>query len=195
MHILVSCLGPGLAVVLLFGGCYLSLWRQPVEASEPAPTGSATVIQPLARVLIVGAVQTPGLYQLPKGSPIANLIQQAGGLTAAAELNPNWLTQAVPENGQVVIPSKTIAASASLQPTSKPRQRRSRSNQLHKTTQKINLNTASVAELQQLPGIGKGLAQRIVSHRPPQGYRQPVDLLQIPGIGPKRLQKLARYLP
>lgn len=199
MQIISSCLAPGLAVVLILSGLYLNPWWQPVAASESTPLVQATVVQALTRVLIVGAVQQPGLYQLPKGSPIAHLIQQAGGLTQQAETNPVWLTQPVPENGQVVIPAKKNNPAVTPTPerqhrAASPRHRRSRAVPQPKFTGKINLNTASLAEWQQLPGIGPGLAQKILAQRTRHPFTQAQDLLQVPGIGPKRLQKLVPYL-
>lgn len=206
MQIISSCLAPGLAVVLIFSGLYFNPWWQPVAASESPPLVQATVVQPLTRVLIVGAVQQPGLYQLPKGSPIADLIQQAGGLTHEAETNPAWLTQAIPENGQVVIPAQKWVAAVSpapqisqsgttrKHPSRKARSSKSGNRHQPKFTGKINLLTATLAQWQQIPGIGPGLAKKILAQRTRTPFKQARDLLQVPGIGPKRLQKLLPYL-
>jgi competence protein ComEA len=62
-------------------------------------------------------------------------------------------------------------------------------------TQIVNINTASAADLDALPGIGPKLAEAIVAHRQQYGpFRRPEDLLQVKGIGEKRLQKIRPYI-
>jgi len=58
-------------------------------------------------------------------------------------------------------------------------------------SQRININTASVSALEQLPGIGKGLAERIVDHREKYGpFRRPEQLIIVRGISDKRFRTL-----
>ena len=64
-----------------------------------------------------------------------------------------------------------------------------------KLSQGINPNTATQEDLELLPGIGPGLASRIVRHRESQGpYKSPSDLLSVPGIGPRVLTRITPYL-
>ena len=56
---------------------------------------------------------------------------------------------------------------------------------------RVSLNRASLAELEALPGVGPALARRIVAHRP---YLRVEDLLRVPGIGPKTLERLRPYV-
>jgi competence ComEA-like helix-hairpin-helix protein len=59
------------------------------------------------------------------------------------------------------------------------------------TTTRVNINTASAAELEKLPGIGRGLAQRIVEHREKWGaFRRPEHLLMVRGLSDKRFRAL-----
>lgn len=128
--------------------------------------GAAIVIeQPDIEVAVAGEVFSPGTYRMAFGARVADLLAAAGGLTrqAAAELiNPaDTLT-----DGQLVhVPN-------------------------HRTQfggERISLNTASLLELDSLPGVGPVMAQRIVTNRP---YSRVDDLLRVPGVGLKTLERL-----
>ena len=63
------------------------------------------------------------------------------------------------------------------------------------TARRVDVNTATVAELERLPGVGPTLAQRIVDYRTAHGpFRAPDELTQVPGIGPKTLEAFGDYL-
>lgn len=130
---------------------------------------------------IQGAVQNPGVYQLPVGNRVNDLLILTGGLSAEADRD--WvarnvnLAEKLSDGIKIYIP-KASEARHSL----------SEGEQVAGSqTGKISLNTASKSELKTLPGIGPAYAQRIIENRP---YGTIEDLLKVPGIGQKTLEKI-----
>ena len=152
-------------------------------ALRPAP---APIIPALEKtsvtVAIAGEVKTPGAYTLPFGSRVAALVQAAGGYSAQAEpslVNP---VQILTDGDQVRVPSK-FAAQALNTP--------SKTGSSKTPAGRVNVNTASVADLEVLPGVGPKMAARIVAGRPFAGM---ADLDKISGIGPSMLKKLEPFV-
>ncbi len=161
--------------------------------TQPAPSvarSSPTVVVPtssapplLMRVHVLGAVASPGVVSLEQGSIVQDAVQSAGGFLA--ESDPAELNLAAPlGDGQQVIVGTT--AEPRGQVTQEPG-----SLTPGTTGDSINLNTASVAELEELPGVGPVLAGAIVAWREENGGFVRVDQLQeVSGIGPKSFEKL-----
>jgi competence protein ComEA len=158
----------------------------PASASPAAPLPVAQ--SPVARspdaatalvVDVAGAVRRPGLYRLPQGSRIADAIARAGGMSRHAARAAVNLAAPLADGEQVLVPSGTggaIAAGASGAPS---------------PTAPVDLNTATVEQLDALPGIGPVTAQKIVDYRTQNGPFTSVDDLDaIPGIGPARIENL-----
>ena len=125
-------------------------------------------------VSVSGEVAKPGTYELPWGARSADAIKAAGGATKAAEtslLNP---ASQLEDGEQVLVPGKAVANASIVETTGVPGQR-------------INLNTASQAQLEGLPGVGPKFAARLIAGRPYSGL-EAVD--RIKGVGPKMLEKL-----
>lgn len=159
----------------------------PVSTSVPpltAPAGTTageTASAPPA-VLVVdvaGAVRRPGLYRLPKGSRIADAIARAGGVTRHAESSSVNLAAPLADGEQVLVPSG-VAGVAVAAPGGTP-----------SPSAPVDLNSATVEQLDTLPGIGPTTAQKIVDYRTEHGPFTAVDDLDaIPGIGPARIDEL-----
>ena len=181
--------------VLLVGGAVLVLRRpdpppieiHPPPTPAPTATSTATVTPGPIVVFVSGAVVEPGMYQLMPGARVGDAITMAGGLTVGAD--PALVNQAtalydgaqvhVPEIGKAAVPSAPPAgvsgqlpAPASIEGTN---------------SGVVNLNAASIEELQTLPGIGPSKAAAIVANRP---YASVDDLDRVPGIGPSTLNQL-----
>ena len=133
-------------------------------------------------VHVAGAVRRPGVYRLPPGARVDDAVRRAGGPTRRADLSAVNLA-AKPEDGrQVLVPERAPPAGGTS--TSTP-------SAPGAPTQPINLNTATLEQLDTLDGIGPSLAQAILDYREENGGFGSVDeLAQVPGIGEKRLATL-----
>jgi competence protein ComEA len=156
-------------------------------AREGAPTPSATGelnAEPAPRLVVhvVGAVRRPGLYRLAHGSRIADALHRAGGATKRADLSLVNLAAPLSDGTQVVVPRRAPPVTAGspqaggdTAPASGP----------------VHLNTATLEQLDELPGVGPVTAQKIIDYRDQHGAFSSVDDLDaIPGIGPARLEQL-----
>ncbi len=172
-----------LVLVLAFGG---RLLLRPRPATVPAPvrveTSARARAAPVSKlfVYVVGAVRRPGLYQLPDGSRIADAVARAGGSTRKAQLELVNLAARVADGEQIVVPRRgsgapVAAGSGSGAASSGP----------------VHLNTATLEQLDSLPGVGPVTAQKILDYRQAHGSFSSVDELDaVPGIGPARLEQL-----
>jgi competence protein ComEA len=153
-------------------------------AQAPTP---ATPIRPLsadfgstARVVVhvVGAVRRPGLYRLVDGARVADAVSHAGGPTRRADLSGVNLAAPLADGAQVIVPRRLPAGGATSEGAAT-------------VGGKTSLGTATVEELDELPGVGPVTAQKIVDWRTAHGpFRTVDDLDQVPGIGPARLEQL-----
>ena len=169
---------------LLVAGRYLG--RSATPTTPPAARGVAVSPPRAARVLVhvVGAVRRPGLYRLREGSRIADAVGKAGGATRNADLALVNLAAPVADGTQVVVPRRApTAAAVPAGPGSAPTSAA--------PAGPVHLNSATVEQLDALPGIGPVTAQKIIDWRQENGAFSSVDELDaIPGIGPKRLEQL-----
>lgn len=136
-----------------------------VTDSTAASVASASMID----VHVAGLVANPGVVSVPEGAIVADAVAAAGGLLVSSD--PDGLNLAAPLSAgqQIVVPGRGAAGVSSGTGA---------------VDRLISLNQATEAELEELPGVGPVLAERIVSHRDIHGPFQAVeDLLQVPGIG------------
>ena len=142
----------------------------------PAPTPSPIIVH------IDGAVVHPGVYHLPKESRVGEAITAAGGLSAAADQSAINLAERLKDGEKLFVPvveSHPVSASTSL-----PLNLNSRSTGSISPTITVNINSASLEELEQLPGIGSTRAQLIIDYRQAHdGFKSADELLNIKGIG------------
>ncbi|WP_174879223.1 helix-hairpin-helix domain-containing protein [Metabacillus niabensis] len=134
---------------------------------------------------VKGAVQTPGVYEMESGSRVHDVIDEAGGLVKEAdELAVNLAAPL--EDGMVIyIPRKgEIKENPYVLPTEQKTTQEG-------TNEKININLATLEELQTLPGIGPSKASSIIAYREENGpFSKIEDLLEVSGIGEKSLDKI-----
>jgi competence protein ComEA len=143
----------------------------PLRVPRPARAVKAKIV-----VDVAGAVRHPGLYRLEQGTRIADAVAMAGGATARADIELVNLSAPLADGEQVVVPRRGAAAASGG--TASP-------------TAPLDLNTASLEQLDTLPGIGPSTAQKILDYRQTHGaFHSLADLDAVSGIGPSRLAQL-----
>ena len=147
----------------------------PVRVAAPASPAPATRLF----VNVVGAVRRPGLYRLKDGSRVADAVARAGGPTPKAQIELLNLAARIADGEQIVVPRRglggAVAAPGGSVSAGGP----------------VHLNSATLEQLDALPGVGPVTAQKILDYRQQHGAFGTVDELDaIAGIGPARLETL-----
>jgi competence protein ComEA len=174
-----------LLVALVLAGKYLvgtgaSASPRPVALVREEPAA-----RPVLLVHVVGAVRAPGLYRLKDGSRVADAVARAGGATPKADLALVNLAAPVADGTQVVVPARAPPSGAAAGPGGSAAARAG----------PVHLNTATIEELDALPGVGPVTAQKIIDFRQANGAFTSVDELDaVPGIGPARLEELRKLV-
>lgn len=162
----------------------------PLPTASPLPTATPAPM----RIDVSGAVQAPGIYMLPAGSIVADAIAVAGGPAADADLDRVNKAAPLQDGTQVYIPRVAEAVPLPLLNLASPTQGPEATPAAAGSAgpgQRININTATLAELDTLPGVGPATAQRIIDGRP---YSAVEDLLRVKGIGPATFEKLKDFI-
>lgn len=192
----------GLATLLLLALVYVNFFQPAKEEDNLLLTSpsSSQVLESVettasqvssdssSQVLVVdvkGAVQTEGVYQLPAGSRVDDAIKAAGGLTEVADKKSINLAQKLTDASVVYVASQGENISVV---TASSENNSSASN-------KVNINQASVSELQTISGIGAKRAQDIIDYRESNGgFKTIEDLKKVAGIGEKTFDKLKELI-
>jgi competence protein ComEA len=156
---------------------------EPILLSPP-PTSAPLIIH------ITGAVNKPGVYALPPASRVGEAIDIAGGLADNADASLINLAKIVEDGAQIWVPYMVRASATQVdleivigEPTSS------------KTSNQININTATQSELESLSGIGPVYAQAIIKYRLENGpFEKIEDIQEVSGIGPVTFEKIRPYI-
>jgi competence protein ComEA len=147
----------------------------PVRVAASAHHASATRLF----VDVVGAVRRPGLYRLEDGARVADAVRRAGGPTPKAQMELVNLAARIADGEQIVVPRRGVAGASAAQSGGAV------------TAGPVHLNSATLDQLDALPGIGPVTAQKILDYRQQHGAFGSVDELDaIAGIGPARLEQI-----
>lgn len=170
----------GIAVVAAIFVVGVLVW---VDRLEPVTISIGTLPEERMRVSISGAVATPGVVDVPVGSRLQDVVDRAGGFEADADLSVLNLAGRVGDGEHIEIP--TTREGVNDQGTAST----------DSAGDRIDINTASAAELDELPGIGDVLARRIIEHRELNGPFTSVDqLAEIDGISPRLVDRLRPFV-
>jgi competence protein ComEA len=192
--------------VLVAGGWVLSARPHPMLAAESGPGGSpptsggpsaaplvpgGSLQSPQAArsgaaaalvVDVVGKVRRPGVYRLPSGARVDDAVRAAGGLLSGVDPVTVNLARKLVDGEQLLIGLAAAAVSAASQASSGP---------AAATTGPLELNSATLAQLDALPGVGPVLAQHILDWRTEHGRFDSVDQLRgVSGIGDSKYADL-----
>jgi competence protein ComEA len=152
--------------------------RPAAMATGAAPAGTPSPSQTALVVDVAGKVRRPGVVTVPAGARVIDAIKEAGGVRPGAETGTLNLARRVVDGEQILVgvaatPAAAVPLGAPTGPPGAP-----------VPGTPLDLNAAGVAQLDQLPGVGPVLAQRIVDYRTQHGAFRSVDeLRQVSGIG------------
>lgn len=169
-----SVIGAGVIVAVIAIIFLLQPAPSPPPPPPPAPVAAAETSTPEVVVSVVGEVHTPGLYTFAPGARVADALHAAGPVDPAHILGLNQAEKLV-DSSQIVVggPFEPVPA----------------------TDGRVRLNSATVAELERLDGIGAKTAAAIVSYRDSHGgFRSLEELQKVKGIGPAKYQAIAQDL-
>jgi competence protein ComEA len=173
------------AVVLVLGWRALgsdSGGSQPQAVKPPATVKPSSAGAASLRVYVVGEVEQPGVYRLPATARVEDAVSSAGGATGKADLAAINLASKVADGQQIIVPKHgqqaavvgggtTGGGGSALSPGAQ-----------------IDLNNATMEQLDTLDGVGPATAKKILEYRAQHGpFGSVNDLAKIPGIGPKKL--------
>lgn len=149
------------------GGVPVAIAPSPTPSSQAAPSAQVghdgSIVSASLWVHVSGAVNEPGLVELAAGDRVADAIEVAGGTVTDADVDAVNLARQVADGEQIHVPAQGEDNDAEGP---------------------VRLNRATVDELQQLPGIGPVLAERIVADRDANGpYASLADLTRVSGVG------------
>lgn len=185
---LVIVLGAGIAFVRALPRGGAAAAPLPV-ALESSPSPSPELV-----VYVTGAVAHPGVYDFAAGSRIVDAIRVAGGLTPGADASTLNLAEPLTDGERVYVPRRGETPPPVQSGGGGPAGGGSGSGGSGGAA-KVNVNTATIAELDSLPGVGPVLAQRIVDYRTQHGpFRDVRDLMKVEGIGQKKFDSLKDFV-
>jgi competence protein ComEA len=157
-----------------------------VYGAGPSSSTTSTTQAPLIYVQVAGAVRRPGVYQVAPDARVFQAVLQAGGFTEDADQQGVTLAARLTDGCRVYVPQvgetvvdQTVAPQPQTGGTGGA------------TTGPVLLNSATLEQLDSLPGVGPAIAQDIIAYREAQGPFTSVEqLTEVPGIGPAKLEKL-----
>ena len=162
------------------------------NTSENVNNNQVTEDKEEIAVHITGEVKKQGIIYLEKGSRVADAIKKAGGETKDADLSQINLAYILQDGQKIYVPNKNDKISQYITEKSgnNDTEENTTSNS-NKEDKKVNINTANQSELDQLPGIGPSIAQKIIEYREENGnFKNIQELQNVKGIGNAKYEEI-----
>lgn len=171
---------------------------------EPTPSPEPTATPGPIRVFVNGQVAAPAVYELPPASIVQEAVEAAGGFTAAADTAVVNLAQTLVDGAHIYVPAEGEETAAPVtvvnQPASAVESTQVEPGPLESAAGGgsgglININTATIEQLDTLPGVGPAIAQRIIDHRNANGPFATIEaIMDVSGIGEARFEQMRELI-
>ena len=162
----------------------------PGDPSAPLPSTPPVT----ATVHVAGQVTSPGIYAVPAGGRVADAVVAAGGTSAEADLEQLNLAARVSDGERIFVPKKgepVPPVVGSVPPAGGAGAGAGAGGPKGAPASPLDLNTATAEQLEALPGVGPATSKAILTYRANHGrFRSVTELLEVPGIGPAKLEAL-----
>jgi competence protein ComEA len=166
-----------------------------VVSSGGSNNSGVGAIPTFIRVHVAGEVLRPGVYQLPGTARVVDAVDAAGGPTALADVDVINLAAALFDAAQVFVPRRGSVGTRASIPRPLPGVNAPPSPNANTpegaSSARVNINTASMSDLDTLSGVGPSIAKAIIDYRTKNGpFGSIEDLLNVRGIGPSKLDAM-----
>ena len=195
---ILSIIGGVLAVIVIIlvgRGMMASSTKEKVMVTNAVNTTrveeTTTMIPQNCYVDIKGEVLRPGVYEFSCESRIQEVIKKAGGFTEEADETKINLAQKITDQMQMIVPNVNSKQEGGVTEGNSEKGNSSNTTPSNSKQGTVNINTATLEELQTIKGIGKKKAEAILQYRKEHGpFRTKEDLLEVKGIGKKALEAI-----
>ena len=195
---ILSIIGGVLAVIVIIlvgRGMMASSTKEKVMVTNAVNTTrveeTTTIMPQNCYVDIKGEVLRPGVYEFSCESRMQEVIKKAGGFTEEADETKINLAQKISDQMQIIVPNLHSQQEGGVTEGNSEKGNLSNTTPSNSKQGTVNINTATLEELQTIKGIGKKKAEAILQYRKEHGaFRTKEDLLQVKGIGKKALEAI-----
>ena len=183
-----------LGAIIALAGSTLLRWTRPppivIEAPPPSPTAAPTETPGPLRVYVSGEVGQPAVYELPPGSIVADVVEMAGSFTEEAAAEAVNLAQPLADGMHVHVPAEKEAGAPPIFSVSEPATAPGENGAMT-----VNINTATRAQLEALPGVGPATAEKIVAYREENGpFERIEEIMDVSGIGEAKFEGMKELI-
>lgn len=184
-----------IVIILVGRGMMASPTKEKVMVTNAVNTTrveeTTTMIPQNCYVDIKGEVLRPGVYEFSCESRIQEVIKKAGGFTEDADETKINLAQKITDQMQMIVPNLHSKQEGGVTEGNSEKGNSSNTTLSNLKQGTVNINTATLEELQTIKGIGQKKAEAILQYRKEHGaFRTKEDLLQVKGIGKKALEAI-----
>ncbi len=163
----------------------------PMARPAPSVTERPSTVAADVAIHVTGRVAAPGVYLLDPGSRVQDAVDAAGGAVEGADLQRVNLAAPVEDGMQIWVPGPDEDPPVIVGPSGPPTGASSQPTGDGESAPLVEVNRASAAELEVLPGVGPATAAAIIAHRDEHGSFATVDdLIDVRGIGPAKLEAI-----